>query len=106
MLIDIIQSVVLKFRFVNLRFHQPDLIEKMHKRRAQYAHPVFHAAAEIDGAGLGEIFGGAGDLPNFKSRVKDLRDHLVIEHKIVGVGVVIDLFEHLPGKGAVAGVVF
>src|SRR5690606_25334884 len=96
--------------YINLRFgidfraHQPHLVEKMRKGHPQHTQSVFEAAPEIDGAGLGEILGGTSDFGDFESRVEDLRDHLVVEHKVVGVGLVIDRLDHLPRKCPVTGV--
>ena len=48
-------------------------------------HPqaVGHAAAEIDGRGILEIPGGAGQLPDAITEPDDLGQHLVVEDKVV-----------------------
>src|SRR6201999_3709845 len=69
------------------------------------ADAILDAAAEVDGGGLGKILGGAAHFPDGEMIPKDLGQHLVVEDKVIGVGLQGQALEELAGEGAVAGVV-
>src|SRR5208282_100582 len=68
------------FRLPQTHFRQPE-----RERRAQAPEAVFQAPAEIDRRGLREILRGAAHLANREPVPENLCEHLVVEHKVVGV---------------------
>jgi len=81
------------------------LLQTELERGAQYAETVAAAATEIDGRGLRKIFGRAGDFADIVVGIDDLRQHLVVEDKVVRVTHKRDAFEDLAGESAVASMV-
>src|SRR5215467_9422377 len=81
------------------------LQSKLHSR-AQHAESVLHAAAEIDGRGLSEILRRTGDFSDAKTEVDALRQHLVVEHEVIGIFQQRQLGENFAAEGAVTGVIF
>ena len=77
------------------------LLEAELHRGAEHAQPVAAAAPEVDGGGLRKIFGRTGDLPDVEVGVDDLRQHLVVEHEVVGIAHERHPLQHLAGEGAV-----
>src|ERR1700722_15142525 len=51
----------------------------------QYTETIFHTAAEVDGRSFFKVFRRARNLANSESEHHGLRNHLVVEYKIVGV---------------------
>jgi hypothetical protein len=94
------------FRLIYPEFPDPYFLKRMFKRGSQNSEAIFHAASKVDGGGAFEVFGWAGDLCNVVTVEKDLGEHLVVEDEIVGISVVVDVFEHFAGKGPVTGMVF
>ena len=88
------------------RAKQPPSPQAKHQACRQHTKAVHHRPAEIDAAGLGEVFGRAGNLTELHVQRHGLGEHLVIEHEIVGVSAKGQRFEHLARKGPVTGVVF
>lgn len=91
---------------VNFRLQQSPFVKTVLEGNGHAAEAIFHAAAEVDGGGFREIFRRTGDLGNFVTGIHNLRKHLVVEHKIVGVGLVVDGLNDLFRKRAVTGVIF
>ena len=86
--------------------NQPQLGEAEFQAGAEAAETVFATAAEVDRRGLSEILRGAAYFANREPVPEDLREHLVVEHEIVGVWGEVNFLQQFAGKGAVAGVVF
>src|SRR5690242_19984993 len=84
----------------------PYFLQSVLQRGGQHPQPVLHAAAEIDGGGFGEVLGGAGDFSDVEAEIDALRQHLVVEDKIVGVFQQRQLLQNPAAEGAIAGVVF
>ena len=81
------------------------LAQPVEERHPQHAYAVYTAAAQVDRGGFGKIFGGAGYLAYLEARPEYLRQHLVVEHEIVGVDIVVDSAQHLGREGPVAGMI-
>src|SRR5208282_362806 len=60
---------------------------------------------EIDGRSFFEILRRAGDFADTKAEMNALCQHLIVEHKVVGVLKQRQLGEDIAAKGAVAGVI-
>ena len=68
---------------------------------------VFLGERDHLGDPLPEFIGArAQDLGDLMAGHDDLREHLVIKDKVIGISLVVDLLQYLPGKGPVAGMVF
>jgi len=80
--------------------------EKILHRCFQDAQSVLGAALEIDGRRFLEIFGRARDFGNLKSVVKYLCQELVVENKVVRIGIVVEAFQNFAVVGAISGMVF
>jgi len=87
-------------------FAQSHLLEPVLERGFEHAQSVNGAPLQVDGGCFLVIAGGTGDLSDLETGVEDLGDHLVVEYKILGVQVVIDASQDLPGKSPESGVVF
>jgi hypothetical protein len=57
----------------------------MYQRNPEYSQAIFHAAAEIDRRCFFEIFGMTSDLCNLIPLHENLRNHLIVENKIIAV---------------------
>ena len=85
--------------------HDSEFIRDESGGRGQYARAVLHAAAEVDGGRFFKVFGRAGDLADPEAEHHGLRDHLVVEDKIVGVLEQRQRQQQLPRERSEAGVV-
>src|SRR5579885_836766 len=50
------------------------------------AESIDSAAAEVDGGSLGKVAGGAGKFANAGAEIDALRQDLVVEDEVIGVG--------------------
>src|SRR5438874_13429410 len=66
-----------------LRTRKAPPAEPIRERGAKYAESVHAAAAEIDARRFREILRRAGYLSDAKAAEHRLRDHFIIEHKII-----------------------
>src|ERR1035438_6523605 len=73
----------LGWRKEQFRFRQPHLRQPKLRTDAQTAKTVFATALEIDGRGFLEILRRATDFANREPVPQNLRDHLVVENKII-----------------------
>jgi len=53
--------------------------------RSQHTQAVFDAAFEVDGRSIFKVLGGAGNFADLETEHDGLRNHLVVEDKIIGV---------------------
>src|SRR5437588_1178642 len=95
-------SLLAEARQVN----QSPLLKGELQSSRQHFKTIFHATPEVDRGRLFEIFRGTGNFSDAKTKVHALREHLVIEHEIVGIFEERKLGEHLAAKGTIASVVF
>ena len=70
-------------------------------RGSQAAETVLHTAHEVDRRGFSKVLRRATDLGNRFIEPQDLRQHLVVEHKVVGVFVKGKPTQQVSGKRAV-----
>src|SRR5271154_820774 len=83
-----------------------DLFEGELKSGGEDAEAVFHAAAEVDGGGLLEIFRRAGNFSDAEAEMDALRQHLVVEDEVVGVFEQGKFGQDFSAEGAISGVIF
>ena len=76
------------------------------QRRGEASEAVNNAAPEIDRRALGGVRRWAADLADRVAEPDDLRQHLIVEHKIIGIGIERQLHQQGRGKRPIAGVVF
>src|SRR5579859_2991864 len=81
------------------------LQDKLH-RRGQHAESVLHAAPEVDGRSLFEIFCGARDFANTETEMHALCEHLIVEDEVVGVFEERQFRQNLAAEGTVSRVIF
>src|ERR1700729_2774226 len=72
----------------------------------QDSQAVYHASTEVDARRFLEIAGRAGDLGDLIIQVDDLRKHLIVEHEVFRVDLIIDAAQDLFGEGTVPCMVF
>ena len=77
--------------FCEMTFLEPEL-----ERGGQHSKSISAASPEINGRGIWKILGRTGDFTDVKIRVNDLRKHLVVKHKIIGILHKGNPLEHLP----------
>jgi hypothetical protein len=65
-------------------------LHKICCRYTQHTKTVTNAPPDVDGRGIVEIAGGTGYFSYLKSGMKNLRQHLVVKYKIVGIEVIVD----------------
>src|SRR6185436_2235810 len=83
----------------------PFLQSKLHGR-GEYSKTILHAASEIDRRCFSEVLGRTRDLSDAESEKCALREHLIVENKIVGVFKQGKLHQDLTAESSIAGVVF
>jgi hypothetical protein len=76
------------------------------QRRADHAKTIRHAAPKVDRRRFLKIFRGAGNLADTKSEVHALRQHLIIEDKVIGIFEQGQISQHFAAESTVARVVF
>lgn len=76
-----------------------ELLQPEAHRRFQHTQPVDRAPRKTDGRGVLKILGRTANLPDREAEVNDLRKHLVVENKVIGVLQQGNCFQHLPGEG-------
>lgn len=92
--------------FVQIKINQAPALQPVQYAHFQYAHPINYTVSEINGRCFFKVFSRAGNFSYRKAVVNNLRKHLVVKNKIVGIGRIIYGFEHMPGISTVARVVF
>jgi len=92
--------------FVNLELAKTGAGKEMDERSLEHAHAINAARTEVDGRGLIEIFRWTGNLGYLETGHEYLRQELVVEHEIVGVGMVVYSQQNFLGESTVAGMVF
>src|SRR5204863_7270918 len=85
---------------------EPPASQTETQRRAKATEAVTHASTKVNRGSFRQIFRRARDLADFRTQPNDLGEHLVVEHKIVGVLFNRDTLEQTSGKGAISGVIF
>ena len=86
--------------------NQFPLLHPVLDRCFYYTQSVNRAVFQIYARRIMEVFGWAGNFCNIVTGTPYLGEHLIVEHKIIGVRMVVDPLQHLPGKCPVSGVVF
>ena len=71
--------------FENRGSSQVHFSESVLEGDGEAAEAVAAASREVDGGGLWEVFGGAGDFGDLVALVEDLCEHLIVEDEVVGV---------------------
>src|SRR5208337_1703198 len=71
-------------------------------RGPQDADPVDHASAKVDRGRFRKIFGRTGNFANSEASINGLRQHLIIEHEILGAKPYGKAFEDSPAPSAIA----
>src|ERR1700722_2760897 len=94
------------FRAENPEVTHPPFLQGELQGCSDYAQSVSHTAPEIDGGCLLEIFGRARDLANVEAEIYALRQHLVVEYKVVRVFQQGELYQDFATEGTIAGVIF
>src|ERR1035437_6297676 len=80
-------------------------LERELKRGTEYPQSVLHAAPEIDGGGVLEILGVAGNFADAEPEVNALGEHLVVKNEIVAIFPEGQAGQHLAAESAIAGVI-
>jgi hypothetical protein len=62
----------------------------------QHAQAVVNAPLEINRGGLLKIFSGTRHLGDVESGEKNLGEHLIVKHEIVGIFLEIDRQQNIP----------
>ena len=76
-------------------FSETGFLQKVAYRGFYYPETINRTSAEVYGGSIFKIFCRARYFSNFKACIKYLRDHLVIEDKIIRVGIIINFLENL-----------
>src|SRR5208282_4573748 len=71
----------------------------------EHSEAILHAAAEIDGGGLLEILGGAGNFADAEAEIDALGEHLVVEDEIVAILPQGQAGEYFAAESAITGVI-
>src|SRR5205807_5550320 len=73
---------------------------------SETAEPVTHAAAKINRGSLRQIFRGTSDLADLATEPNYLREHLIIENKVIRIVLNWHSLEQSAREGTVASVIF
>src|SRR5690348_9978784 len=92
--------------FENPKMQEAEPLQKELERREKNSKSITNAAAEVDGRSFFEITCGAGNFSDAKPKKQRLRQHFVIEHKIVGVLEQRQRQQDFAAERAIPGVVF
>ena len=79
-----------RFQFASLaietpKLDEPDPLEPILQSSAENSEAILHASAEVNGGCFFKIFRGAGNFADTESKMYALRQHLVVEHEVVGI---------------------
>src|SRR5439155_20353098 len=94
------------FGVENPKICHTSFLQRKLQARTDHAQTVGHAAGEVDGRGLLEIFGRTGYLTNTEAKVYALRKYLIVEDKVIRVFQKRKLQQNSATEGSIAGVVF
>src|SRR5262249_42545087 len=91
------------FRIEDTISRQAPFLQRELQCGRQNPKAILDTPPEVDRRGFREIFCGARNLPNLKAKVGALREHLVVENKIVRVFEKRKFREDLAAEGAISG---
>src|SRR5262249_40569016 len=84
-LLVVVQKQLMADRAENPELPQVHFLEAILETCSQHAKAVLDAAPKIDRRGLGEVLRGTGDFSNPVIKIGYLRQHLIVENKVVRI---------------------
>src|SRR5579863_774791 len=87
------------------KVRQAPLLQAKLQRGSENAKTVSDAAPKADAGGFGKIPRRTRDLAKPVAKINNLRQHLVVEHKVIAIGFQRQRIQNGSRKSPVAGVV-